>query len=224
MAAAFPPINVQPARPCVTGVQSRRRFTIRGRSESDLYVDLHIIPVVGPDGATQGVTLLMHDASDEASLEERCHHLYERAIRDPLTQLANRAEFDRAHALFLEAHRQRRLPFSLVICDLDHFKAVNDTYGHLAGDEAIKSFAQLLKSFCHPGDLVARFGGEEFVLLFADCNNPTATARAEQIRRAFHEMPQALTGGAACTASFGVTELQPGDTVQTMLNRADRAC
>jgi diguanylate cyclase (GGDEF)-like protein len=206
-----------------SGVQSRRRFVVCSRSGSDLSVDLHIIPVVGPDGATQGATLLLHDASDEASLEERCHHLYEQAIRDPLTQLANRAEFDRAHAIFLEAHRQSRLPCSLIICDLDRFKEVNDTYGHLAGDEAIKSFARLLKSISHPGDLVARFGGEEFVILCADSDNATATARAEQVRRAFHELPQSMTGGKSCSASFGVTELQPGDTVQTMLNRADRA-
>jgi diguanylate cyclase (GGDEF)-like protein len=206
-----------------TGVQSRRRLSVCSRSGGDVSVDLHIIPVVGSDGATQGVTVLLHDASDEASLEERCHHLYEQAIRDPLTQLANRAEFDRAHAIFIEAHRQRRLPCSLVICDLDRFKEVNDTYGHLAGDEAIKSFAKVLKSFCHPGDLVARFGGEEFVILCADSNNAAATARAEQVRRAFYELPQVMIGGKPCSASFGVTELQPGDTVQTMLNRADRA-
>jgi diguanylate cyclase (GGDEF)-like protein/putative nucleotidyltransferase with HDIG domain/PAS domain S-box-containing protein len=206
-----------------TGVQSHRRFVVRSRSGSNLAVDLHIIPVVGPDGSNQGITLLLRDASDEVSLEQRCHHLYEQAIRDPLTQLANRAEFDRAHAIVVEAHRQRRLPCSLIMCDLDHFKEVNDTYGHLAGDEAIKSFARILKSLSHPGDLVARFGGEEFVILCADSNNATATARAEQIRRAFHELPQAIAGGKTCTASFGVTELQPGDTVQTMLNRADRA-
>ena len=206
-----------------TGVQSHRRFIVRSRSGSDLAVDLHIIPVVAPDGSNQGATLLLHDASDEVSLEQRCHLLYEQAIRDPLTQLANRAEFDRAHAIVVEAHRQRRLPCSLIMCDLDHFKEVNDTYGHLAGDEAIRSFSRILKSLSHPGDLVARFGGEEFVILCADSNNATATARAEQVRRAFHELPQAIAGGKACTASFGVTELQPGDTVQTMLNRADRA-
>lgn len=206
-----------------TGVQSRRRLLICSRSGGNIAVDMHVIPVVGTDGAPQGATVLLHDVSDEASLEERCHHLYEQAIRDPLTQLANRAEFDRAHALFLEAHRQRRLPCSLIICDLDHFKAVNDTFGHLAGDEAIKSFSQLLKSDCHPGDLVARFGGEEFVILCADSNNAAATERAEHLRRAFHELPQPMVGGKNLSASFGVTELQPGDTVQTMLNRADRA-
>jgi diguanylate cyclase (GGDEF)-like protein/putative nucleotidyltransferase with HDIG domain len=206
-----------------SSVQSLRRLIICGRGGRDLAVDVHTIPIVGADGATQGVTVLLHDSSGEASLEDRCQHLYQQAIRDPLTQLANRAEFDRAHALFIEVHRERKLPCSLIICDIDRFKQVNDTYGHLAGDEIIKSFAQLLKSGCHPGDLVARFGGEEFVMLCADCNNASAAARAEQVRRGFNDLSQPALGGKACSASFGVTEIQGGDTVQTMLNRADRA-
>ncbi len=205
-----------------SGVQSLRRLVIRSRNGQDLAVNLHTIPVVGPDGATQGASVLLHDVSGEASLEERCHSLYEQAIRDPLTQLANRAEFDRVHAMFVDAHLERRLPCSLIICDIDRFKQVNDKFGHLAGDEVIKSFSQILKSGCRPGDLVARFGGEEFVMLCADCNNATAAARAEQLRKAFSDLPQAVLGGKPCSASFGVTEIQPGDNSQTMLNRADR--
>ena len=113
--------------------------------------------------------------------------------------------------MFVEAHLERRLPCSLIMCDIDRFKQVNDTYGHQAGDEAIKSFAQILKSCCHPGDLVARYGGEEFVMLCADCNNTTAASRAEQLRKSFHELSQPAIGGKCCSASFGVTELQPGD-------------
>ncbi len=210
------------AHAVVTGVQSLRRLIVCSRNGRDLAVDVHTIPVVGPDGTTQGASVLWHDASGEASLEKRCHSLYELAIRDPLTQLANRAEFDRVHALFVEEHLERRLPCSLIICDIDRFKLVNDTYGHLAGDEAIKGFAQLLKSACRPGDLVARFGGEEFVMLCADCNNASAAARAEALRKAFNDLPQPMLGGKACSASFGVTEVQPGDNAQTMLNRADR--
>ena len=206
-----------------TGVQSLRRLVISSRNGHDLAVDAHMIPVVGPDGVAQGVTVILHDASGEASLEERCHHLYEQAIRDPLTQLANRAEFDRVHSLFVQAHLERHLPCSLIMCDIDHFKVVNDTFGHPAGDQAIRSVAQLMKNLCRPGDLVARDGGEEFVILCADCNNETASARAEQLRRAFADLPQPAMGGKRCTASFGVTEIQPGDNALTMLNRADRA-
>jgi diguanylate cyclase (GGDEF)-like protein len=206
-----------------SGSQSLSRVQIRGRNERDVAVDAHIMPVVGTDGTIHGVTLLLHDVSPEASLEERCQRLHEKAIRDPLTQVANRAEFDRVHGIFVETHLQRGLPCSLIICDIDRFKRVNDTYGHPAGDEVIKSFAQLLKSKCRSGDLVARYGGEEFVMLCADCGVATAFERTEQVRRAFAELPQRALGGQPVSASFGVTETQPGDTAETMLNRADRA-
>ena len=109
------------------------------------------------------------------------------------------------------------------MCDLDRFKQVNDTFGHQAGDEVIKCIASLLKRSCRPGDLVARYGGEEFVLLCADCDNTAAARRAEQIRKSLSEIPQPKMDGRVSTVSFGVTEIQPGDTPETMLRRADRA-
>jgi diguanylate cyclase (GGDEF)-like protein len=211
------------ANAVLSGVQSLRPLSIAGRGGKEAPIDLHAIPVVGRDGTTYGATLLLHDASSETSLEQRCQSLHSQATRDPLTQVANRAEFDRVHSLFIDAHTQTRLPCSLIICDIDHFKHVNDNYGHQAGDEAIKSFASLLKSMSRHGDLVARYGGEEFVLLCADCNNATAASRADLIRRALADMPQPMLGNKRITASFGVTENQPGDTPEIMLRRADRA-
>src|SRR5208282_6050296 len=103
---------------------------------------------------------------------------------------------------------------SLLMCDLDHFKLVNDTYGHQAGDEVIKSLAALLKGGCLPGDLVARYGGEEFVMLLADCDNTTASRRADQIRLALSQLQQPTMNGQTVTVSFGATEIQPGDTAE----------
>lgn len=206
-----------------SGVQSLRRLAIAGRNSRGMAVDVHALPVTGGDGTMYGAAVLLHDASPEASLEQKCQSLHERATKDPLTQVANRAEFDRAHEVFVSAHLERRLPCSLIICDIDHFKQINDTYGHQAGDEALKSFAQLLKSYCRSGDLVARYGGEEFVMLCADCNNSTAAQRAEQMRVAIKELAVPALSGKRFTVSFGVTEVQPGDTPETMLRRADRA-
>lgn len=206
-----------------TGVQSLRRLAICGRGGRPVAVDSHAIPVVADDGQTCGAVLLLHDASSETSLEARCQSLYERATRDPLTQVANRAEFDRVFELFVAAHQEQRVPCSLIICDLDHFKQVNDQFGHPAGDEAIKALASVLRNACRSGDLVARYGGEEFVMLCAHTDSVAATRRAEEIRRtlAYQRLP--VLGGKALTASFGVTEIQPGDTPATMLRRADRA-
>jgi len=206
-----------------TGEQRIRRLTIRGRGRQDLSVELHAVPVVGSDGMMYGVAVTMHDVSPELSLEARCQSLHDAATRDPLTGVANRAEFTRVHEMFVVAHLERRRPCSLIITDIDHFKQVNDTYGHQAGDEVLKAFARLLKSNCRPGDLAARFGGEEFVILCADCDVSVASQRAESIRRQFSNLPHDALGGRTCTASFGVTEIQAGDTPGTMVARADRA-
>jgi diguanylate cyclase (GGDEF)-like protein/PAS domain S-box-containing protein len=206
-----------------TGVQSLRRLIVSNRHDRPIAVDVHTVPVVGPDGTNHGAAMLLHDASPEATLEAQCNSLHERATKDPLTQVANRAEFDRMHQAFLKAHLERNLSCSLIICDIDYFKSVNDTYGHLAGDEVLRAFGRLLKSECRSGDLVARYGGEEFVLLCADCNNATATRRAEEMRRLISELPLPALNGNFVTVSFGVTEVQPGDTAESMLRRADRA-
>jgi diguanylate cyclase (GGDEF)-like protein len=206
-----------------TGVQSLRRLLVASRSNRPVAVDVHTVPVVGQDGFTRGAAMILHDASGEASLEERCQALQERATKDPLTEVANRAEFDRAHKLFVNAHLERGVPCSTIICDIDHFKAINDTYGHQAGDEVLKNFAQLLKSECRPGDLVSRYGGEEFVVLCADCSNAAAARRAEELRKLIAALPQPALSGKEITVSFGVTEIQPGDSPDSMLRRADRA-
>lgn len=206
-----------------SGVQSLRRMTICGRTERPISVDTHAIPVLDDNGSILGAILLFHDASSEISLEQRCQSLHEKATKDQMTQVANRAEFDRVHALFAATHQQQQVPCALMICDLDRFKLVNDTFGHQAGDEVIRSMANLLKSFCRPGDLVARYGGEEFVMLCADCDNTAATQRAEEIRKKLASISQPKMEGRAATVSFGVTEIQPGDTPETMLRRADRA-
>ncbi len=206
-----------------TGIQTFRRLTIASRSRGRLSVDTHVLPVIGHDGALYGATLLLHDASSQISLELRVQALHEKAIRDPLTKVANRAEFDRVHVEFVQTHLERRLPYSLIMCDIDHFKRVNDTFGHQAGDDALVSFATLLQQTCEPGDLVSRYGGEEFVMLCADCNNATATERADSIRAQLEKLRHESLGGQSITASFGVTEIQAGDNPETMLRRADRA-
>ncbi len=211
------------AHSIATGVQWLGRVSIMGRQGRHVAVDLHAIPVRSNDGAIHGATVLLHDVSSETSLEEKCQALHAQVAKDPMTQVANRAEFDRMLNNFVAAHQESNLPCSLIMSDLDHFKAINDTHGHQAGDKAIMTFASLLKTMCRSGDLVARYGGEEFAILCADCTNAAAARKAEAIRHALSAIKHTGLGNASFTASFGVTELQPGDTPETMLRRADRA-
>jgi diguanylate cyclase (GGDEF)-like protein/PAS domain S-box-containing protein len=211
------------ARAISTGVQWLGRVSVMGRQGRHVAVDLHAIPVRGNEGAVHGATILLHDASSETSLEEKCQALHAQVAKDPMTQVANRAEFDRMLNNFVAAHQESNLPCSLIMSDIDHFKSINDTHGHQAGDEAIITFASLLKSMCRSGDLVARYGGEEFAILCADCTNAAAARKAEDLRKALSEVKHSCLGNNSITASFGVTELQAGDTPETMLRRADRA-
>lgn len=210
-------------RALASNSQIRQRLQILGRGGKHVAIDLHAIPVLGTKHELVGATVLLHDAQPEASLEEKCEALHAEATKDPMTKVANRAEFDRMQMLFMEAHQQAGQPCSLIMTDIDHFKNINDTYGHQSGDEAIIMIAGLLKEMCRSGDLVARYGGEEFAVLCADCNMDDAAKRAEQIRRKLAETPHAFLGGKRLTASFGVTQLQSGDTPEIMLRRADQA-
>jgi diguanylate cyclase (GGDEF)-like protein/PAS domain S-box-containing protein len=202
--------------------QTLKRLSITGRNQQVVEVDAHVVPVHGKNGVTFGAAVLLHDASSQITLEQRIQCLHERATRDPLTQVANRAEFDRFFSMTVSDHLKRQLPCSLIICDIDHFKKVNDTFGHQAGDEVLVNFAALLRRNCRAGDLVARYGGEEFVMLCSDCDNSSATRKADEIRAELAELPLPALNGRCVTASFGVTELQSGDTPETMLRRADR--
>src|SRR5690606_3054403 len=95
-----------------------------GRSGRHVTVDLHIYPVFTEAGGAAGATLLMRDVSSETSLEEKCMALHAQTTRDPLTQVANRAEFDRMLALFIDAHQETGLPCSLIMADIDNFKKI----------------------------------------------------------------------------------------------------
>ncbi len=170
-----------------------------------------------------GAIFMIRDASEKADLEEQVQNLHEIATTDNLTTVSNRAELSRCLPEFVENHLRLAQSGSLIICDIDHFKRINDTYGHPAGDEALVTFASVLKQLSRAGDVVARYGGEEFVLLCANCDNAAATSRAEDIRRAIEATPIPSLRSQCMTASFGVTEIQLGDSDETLLARADRA-
>ncbi|MFT5525130.1 MAG: diguanylate cyclase (GGDEF)-like protein/PAS domain S-box-containing protein [Pirellulaceae bacterium] len=206
-----------------SGIQTLNRFSMIDRQGNERSVNAHLIPVVGKEGMCHGAAFLFHDATTEVAMEEQVVTLYKKATCDALTQCANRAEFDRQIQEFTARYEDTGEPFSLIICDVDHFKLVNDTFGHQAGDDTLISFSALLRRCSRDNDLVARYGGEEFVLLCPQCDIVEATAKAELIRQQLASTIQPQLAGKSIKASFGVTEVQPGDTPESILRRSDRA-
>ncbi|MGC4004458.1 MAG: GGDEF domain-containing protein [Pirellulales bacterium] len=139
-----------------------------------------------------------------------------------MTKLANRAEFDQGIRTMVKETVERRQNCGLIITDIDRFKSVNDTFGHQVGDEVLIAYSQLLKTTVPQGYLAARYGGEEFVVLCPDSDLTQAAALAEKLRVALSQINHSGMGGKAVTASFGVTEMLPGDSPEIMLRRADR--
>jgi diguanylate cyclase (GGDEF)-like protein len=142
---------------------------------------------------------------------------------DPLTGLPNRrnltTELEREHALA----RRGRPVFSVLLLDVDHFKAVNDDRGHQAGDSVLTVIAERLRHRARTSDVVGRWGGEEFLIVAADTNGEGAVALAEDLRRAISSTPIEIDGGAvSITASVGVAAWER-ETVEELLGRADHA-
>jgi diguanylate cyclase (GGDEF)-like protein len=186
-------------------------------------LDIHTIVVRNHAGDAIGAAILMDDATPEMSMELKYRDLNTQIRRDPLTDVANRAHFDEKLTQLVQEARQGENETSLILCDIDHFKTVNDTFGHQAGDDVLVAFAQLLEGACRRRDLVARYGGEEFALLFTECDAHHAYQRAEEIRLSLGDTCQEVLQGHPVTVSFGVTVIKPTDQSDDVVRRADAA-
>lgn len=208
-----------------TGKTSSDPNKFSGKSKSPENRGRDVIVQVAPvsEKTGGGAVVIVRDVSDRAEMQNQIQTLHKKATSDPLTGSANRAEFDSRLMHCTTKAKQQGITFSLIMCDIDHFKKVNDVHGHQAGDEALIQFAAVLQNHTRGSDLVARYGGEEFAFLAINSDNATATRRAEEIRRAIETTPLKGLGGESVTVSLGVTEFQTGDAPETVIARADRA-
>lgn len=150
--------------------------------------------------------------------------LHEQATRDGLTGLWNRRSIFEILAKELSRAHRGQLKFSVLMADLDHFKLVNDTYGHQAGDRVLQAVAERITEFTRPYDSVGRYGGEEFVIVLPDCPLKDGISRAEEFRCAISGSPiSTASGPIQVTCSFGVAESLEGSTADELINRADEA-
>ena len=166
---------------------------------------------------------LAHLESKVSSYKSRLKETEELALRDQLTGLPNRMHLERR----LEWKVQNKQPFSVAFLDLNQFKAVNDKYGHPAGDLLLKQFAEELRSNVRPGDVVGRWGGDEFVILL-DCDFASAAVLLDRVRKwVFGDYTISGEGETErariwVSAAVGIAEWKPGEPVQHLIERADR--
>ncbi|MRV74450.1 diguanylate cyclase [Duganella sp. FT92W] len=146
------------------------------------------------------------------------------AFVDGLTGLHNRRWLDQAFRRQVERGQRDGKPLAVLMVDIDHFKRFNDTHGHLAGDRALRAVAMTLNDNIRPGDLLARFGGEEFAVLLPDTGQEPALAIAERLRRAVsNAVSRHMAGLPAISISIGESQLRADDTLESLLDRADDA-
>jgi diguanylate cyclase (GGDEF)-like protein/PAS domain S-box-containing protein len=205
------------------GLQSLHRLKIKHRDGREIFVDAHFLPVRNSAEELCGATFMFGDASQSAHLEKRVQTLHEKATRDSLTQVANRAELDKQLIDFVNSCTSSKTKGCLIITDVDRFKRVNDEFGHQVGDEALKFFADILREHARKTDMVARYGGEEFVILCSDCDLEDAGKKAEKMRQVLQSRSLSCLKGKTLTASFGVTDVSITDNPERVLQRADEA-
>ena len=196
-----------------------------------------------PGGGIEGLLIIVRDINERKFLEEALHRtnesllaqieettrlqdqLREQAIRDPLTGLYNRRYLDETLDREIARAERERYPLCVAIVDLDHFKEVNDTYGHQSGDEVLKTIGRLLRGSARSGDIACRWGGEEFMLVLPRMTEETAAQRTDQWRIAFSELVFSFAEpGTRLTLSVGIASFPVhGRTAGDLTQHADMA-
>ncbi|MDD1713443.1 MAG: GGDEF domain-containing protein, partial [Methanoregulaceae archaeon] len=141
---------------------------------------------------------------------------------DTLTGIANRRIFLESLSAAVSFAQRHQTPLSIIMADLDDFKSVNDTLGHNAGDQVLQAFAILLMENSREEDLIARWGGEEFIMMLPGTSAKKASVFGERLRHRLEEITYSDCG-IRLTASFGVSAYQPGETSISLIGRADQA-
>jgi diguanylate cyclase (GGDEF)-like protein/PAS domain S-box-containing protein len=187
-------------------------------------VRVRTTPIRDDAGTVIGAVEVFDDETDLVAARRQAEAAQRDALVDELTRLPNRRFLGMMLAARLEDLQRYGTPFSVLMADIDHFKLVNDQYGHATGDEALRVVAATLKGAVRAGDLVGRWGGEEFMVLAQHASGPQAMALAERLR-ALVASATVLTpaGPAAVSVSVGAAVAMLGESAPAIMERADRA-
>lgn len=187
---------------------------IKTSSDKSKWVEARISPIFDENNNLIEFNTIYYDITNKKLLEE----LY---ITDALTKLYNRAYFDETLSSITKNQRKADIDFALILTDIDHFKSINDNYGHQIGDEALKTVAQTLKKSLRENDVIARWGGEEFVIMLKNVTVKEAEMITEKLRSAVEN--EKINDSFTCTCSFGISMYIPFEKIDDTFKRADDA-
>ena len=198
-------------------------------TEEYMFQNLTISPITAPNGEVEKVCLLIYDvtefASSKRALERANEQLAKLSMTDRLTGLLNRGTWENLVDAEYERFRRYGQATSLVMFDIDHFKPVNDTYGHLAGDEVIRHTAEVTRNNIRQSDSAGRYGGEEFGIILPETDAESARVICERIREAIENSTVSTTAGdIRYTVSMGIAQLtETPENYMQWMQKADEA-
>lgn len=193
-----------------------------GKTGQAYWLDLSIIPLTNSKGDVTHFAAIQRDVSELKDHEIRLELLSQ---TDPLTELLNRRSFDEIMMKEISRFARNKMPFSLLMIDIDNFKVINDKFGHLAGDKVLNDIAQISQNIFRDVDFLARIGGEEFCFLLPATRLASAKVSAERLRKEVDEMDfQFEDESINISISIGVTQAEVDDVdPKVILGRADQA-
>ena len=189
-------------------------FKNRKKDGGFYWVDAVISPTYNEDGAVTGYMAIRNDITDKKLIEEISQ-------KDKLTQIYNRLKLDNELEKEIKRTNRYKIPFSVILLDIDKFKSVNDTYGHQVGDIVLQNTAKILLNNIRKTDILGRWGGEEFLIICPNTTGENCKILADNLRAKLENFDFEIAGKK--TASFGVTEYIQGEDNKNLLKRCDEA-
>ncbi|MGQ9549778.1 MAG: GGDEF domain-containing protein [Roseiflexus sp.] len=184
---------------------------------------VRVTPIRDAQGAIIGAVEVFSDISPQKVVQEELERMRALALLDPLTGIGNRRFIESNTYSLLEELRRYGWSFGVILIDIDHFKAVNDTFGHLVGDEILKMVARTLLHNIRTFDIVGRWGGEEFVVIARNVDSALLRSLAERLRILVEKSSLPVANEVVyVTISMGAALARWNDTPVTLLDRADQ--
>lgn len=211
------------SRTIADGRPHRAEVYLHHKSGRRVPVEVRVCPIRNANGEIVGAVEMFTNNSRQRAMRDRAEELTKLAFLDPASQLANRRYLDHQLVQHLDQHTKYGTAFGIILADLDEFKNINDTYGHVAGDAALVTVAKTLSSCFRATDVLGRWGGDEFLVILPAITEDMLAVASERCR-ALVARSTVPVGGSEIqvTVSVGAAMFVPGDSAESLLKRADQ--